>query len=58
MVAAPSAQVGAPQSLADIERQAIEEAIARCEGNITQAAGLLEVSPSTIYRKMQVWQQA
>ncbi|WP_028114828.1 sigma-54-dependent transcriptional regulator [Ferrimonas kyonanensis] len=57
-VAASPADVGAPQSLADIERQAIEEAIARCEGNITQAAGLLEVSPSTIYRKMQVWQQA
>ncbi|BDY04933.1 sigma-54 dependent transcriptional regulator [Ferrimonas sp. YFM] len=47
-----------PQSLADIERQAIEEAIERCNGNITQAANLLEVSPSTIYRKMQVWQQA
>ena len=47
-----------PQSLADIERQAIEEAIERCNGNITQAANLLEVSPSTIYRKMQAWQQA
>ncbi|WP_298441717.1 sigma-54 dependent transcriptional regulator [uncultured Ferrimonas sp.] len=44
-------------SLASIERQAIEQAIAQCEGNITQAASMLEVSPSTIYRKMQVWQQ-
>ncbi|WP_417347499.1 sigma-54-dependent transcriptional regulator [Ferrimonas sp.] len=50
-------EIPEPQSLADIERQAIEEAIERCNGNITQAANLLEVSPSTIYRKMQVWQQ-
>ncbi len=44
-------------SLAEIERLAIEQAIAQCQGNIAQAASLLEVSPSTIYRKMQVWQQ-
>lgn len=44
-------------SLADIERHAIEQAIEQCDGNITQAAGVLEVSPSTIYRKMQAWQQ-
>ncbi|WP_028118053.1 sigma-54-dependent transcriptional regulator [Ferrimonas senticii] len=44
-------------SLAEIERQAIERAIEQCDGNITQAASLLEVSPSTIYRKMQVWQK-
>ncbi|MFI3247422.1 MAG: sigma-54 dependent transcriptional regulator [Ferrimonas sp.] len=44
-------------SLAEIERLAIEQAIAQCQGNIAQAASLLEVSPSTIYRKIQVWQQ-
>ncbi|ASP39659.1 sigma-54-dependent Fis family transcriptional regulator [Bacterioplanes sanyensis] len=43
--------------LADIEREAIEHAIAVCEGNIPRAAGLLEVSPSTIYRKKQTWEQ-
>ncbi|QOL25425.1 sigma-54-dependent Fis family transcriptional regulator [Thalassotalea sp. LPB0316] len=41
--------------LADVERRAIEDAIAKCQGNITQAAALLQVNPSTIYRKMQKW---
>lgn len=45
------------QPLWKTERQAIELAIAHCDGNITKAAGLLEVSPSTIYRKMQQWQK-
>lgn len=43
--------------LAEVERQAILEAIAACEGNIPQAARLLEVSPSTLYRKLQSWQK-
>ena len=37
------------------ERNAIEAAIAQCDGNIPKAAALLEVSPSTIYRKKQSW---
>jgi DNA-binding NtrC family response regulator len=37
------------------EKQAIEAAIDFCQGNITQAAAMLEVSPSTIYRKKQSW---
>ncbi len=41
--------------LAEVEREAIEHAIALCDGNIPKAAGLLEVSPSTIYRKKQSW---
>lgn len=41
--------------LALVEREAIEQAIAFCAGNIPKAAGLLEVSPSTIYRKLQTW---
>jgi len=44
------------QPLWKIERKAIEQAIEYCDGNITKAAGLLEVSPSTIYRKLQHWQ--
>jgi two-component system repressor protein LuxO len=40
-----------------VEKIAIENAIAVAEGNITKAASLLEVNPSTIYRKMQKWQQ-
>jgi len=39
-----------------IERQAIERAIKACDGNINKAAGLLEVAPSTIYRKLQTWE--
>ena len=41
--------------LADVERKAIESAIEKCKGNISQAAALLKVNPSTIYRKMQKW---
>ena len=38
-----------------IERDAIESAIALCEGNIPKAAAMLEISPSTIYRKKMIW---
>ena len=34
-----------------LERQIIEAAIAHCGGSIPRAAGMLEVSPSTIYRR-------
>lgn len=39
-----------------IEKHAIESAIAACGGSIPQAARLLGVSPSTIYRKREAWQ--
>lgn len=38
------------------EKQTIERAIALCNGNIPKAASLLEVSASTVYRKLQTWQ--
>ena len=38
-----------------VEKRAIKQAIDACNGNIPRAAGLLEVSPSTIYRKLQGW---
>jgi two-component system repressor protein LuxO len=41
-----------------IERSAIEHAIALCDGNIPRAAAMLEISPSTIYRKKMIWEQA
>ncbi len=41
--------------LATVERETIERAIELCDGNIPKAAGLLDVSPSTIYRKKQTW---
>ena len=42
-------------SLEDVERMAIEQAIARSSGNICKAARGLGVSPSTIYRKLERW---
>jgi two-component system repressor protein LuxO len=41
-----------------VERDAIEAAIARFDGNIPRAAAALEISPSTIYRKRQAWADA
>ena len=38
-----------------IEKNAVEAAIEACDGNINRAAGLLEVAPSTLYRKRQAW---
>lgn len=38
-----------------VEKEVIERAITQCGGNIPQAASLLELSPSTIYRKRQAW---
>ncbi len=43
-------------TLKQAEKQAIETAIEFCEGNIEQAAKLLEVNKSTLYRKLQYWQ--
>ena len=45
------------RSLAAVERAAIEHAIAACSDNIVKAASLLRVSPSTLYRKIQQWQE-
>ncbi len=39
-----------------VEKDAIERAIVFCEGNVPRAAALLEVSPSTLYRKLQAWE--
>lgn len=38
-----------------IEKEIIERVIELCGGSIPKAAALLEVSPSTIYRKRQSW---
>ncbi|HEY8594237.1 MAG TPA: sigma-54 dependent transcriptional regulator [Devosiaceae bacterium] len=39
------------------EQRIIEEAVAAFGGNIARAAAALEISPSTIYRKRQIWEQ-
>jgi two-component system repressor protein LuxO len=43
------------QPLHELEREAIEAALVACDDNVPRAAAMLEVSPSTIYRKMQAW---
>ncbi len=39
------------------ERSIIESAVGAFAGNIARAAAALEISPSTIYRKRQAWQE-
>lgn len=41
--------------LADMERAMIERALRETDQNVPRAAALLEVSPSTVYRKLQRW---
>ncbi|WP_156842531.1 sigma-54-dependent transcriptional regulator [Novosphingobium aquimarinum] len=52
---APAHDIWAGMTLEQVERGAIEAAIARCEGNVVKAAKQLDVSPSTIYRKLDKW---
>lgn len=48
-------QEGTIRSLAEIERAYIEMVIEYCRGNVPHAAKLLQISPSTIYRKQSRW---
>ena len=45
----------APMSLAEAERQAIEKALAASEGNKTQAARLLGITPKTLNAKLALY---
>ncbi len=47
---------GAPLSLAEAERQAIERALAASSGNKTQAARLLGITPKTLNAKLALYQ--
>ena len=40
-----------------VERELIEAAIACCDGNVVEAAMMLKINPSTIYRKRSGWCQ-
>jgi two-component system repressor protein LuxO len=51
----PTQQVIEP--LWKTEKSTIESAIDLCEGNIPKAAAMLDISPSTIYRKKQSWDE-
>ena len=50
------ALVGNP--LERLEREFIEATIESCDGSIPRAARVLEVSPSTLYRKRETWAKA
>jgi two-component system repressor protein LuxO len=39
----------------DQEREIIETALAAFSGNVSRAAAALQISPATIYRKLQNW---
>ena len=54
-IGSPAASLGI-RPLYQVEREAIERAIDICGGNIVRAAAMLEVSPSTIYRKRVTWE--
>ena len=43
------------KTLAEIEQMVIEETIARHGGSVPKAARVLDVSPSTLYRKRETW---
>ena len=45
------------EPLWQVEKRTIEHAIDHCDGNISMAARLLEISPSTIYRKKEQWEK-
>lgn len=46
------------QPMTNIEQQIIEAVIASCNGSIPKASQILQLSPSTIYRKRETWLQS
>jgi DNA-binding NtrC family response regulator len=56
VMAQPAPEPRPVRPLWQVEKEAIEEAIAACDGNIPRAAALLEISASTIYRKRMAWE--
>jgi len=51
--AAPYPSQGQPRTLDEVERDAIEQALSRNEGNVVAAASELGVSRSALYRRME-----
>jgi len=43
------------KTLAQHERDYIETILHLCHGNISKAAGILDISASTLYRKRESW---
>ncbi len=47
--------IGRP--MAEIERRVIEATLAHHDGSVTRAARVLDIAPSTLYRKIENWSQ-
>jgi two-component system, repressor protein LuxO len=45
--------IGRP--MAEIERRVIEATLARNDGSVSRAARVLDIAPSTLYRKIETW---
>jgi DNA-binding NtrC family response regulator len=43
--------------LAQMERHAIQTALQATNDDVTRAAAMLQINPSTIYRKLQAWEK-
>jgi DNA-binding NtrC family response regulator len=54
-LASESPRAGVVKPLWVVEKEAIERALLACGGNVPRAAALLEVNPSTIYRRKAEW---
>jgi two-component system, repressor protein LuxO len=50
-------RTAAVKPLSQVEKEAIEHALLVCGGNVPRAAALLEVNPSTIYRRKADWER-
>ncbi|MCB2100630.1 MAG: sigma-54-dependent Fis family transcriptional regulator [Rhodobacterales bacterium] len=51
-VPAPAPEAGGIRPLWRVEREMIRAALDACDGNVPRAAALLELSPSTVYRRL------
>ena len=50
-------QLWQPRSLKVIEREAITQTLRYCNGKVPDAAALLEINPSTVYRKLECYKK-
>jgi DNA-binding NtrC family response regulator len=51
-------RLGGRRSLAEAEREHIDTVLKECGGNKSQAARILGVSPTTLWRKLTAWERA